>query len=430
MTKKIKFITLGCSKNLVDTEHLMGQLKDSNIKCTFDEKDTDYDAVVINTCGFIHDAKEESIDTILQHIEAKKRGLIDQVFVMGCLSERYMDSLREEIPEVEQYFGAKNIPEIVNALGKDYRKELLGERILTTPKHYAYLKIAEGCDRTCAFCAIPLIRGKHISTPVEQLVQEAKLLAQKGVKELILISQELSYYGIDLYGKKSLVELIQRLSRIETIEWIRLHYLYPTQIPDELLQEIKQNPKVCDYIDIPIQHISDTVLKRMKRRHSKSQTLALLQRIRQQLPEASIRTTLISGFPGETEEDHRELLSFVKAFQFDRLGVFTYSHEEDTPAFQYEDDVPETEKQRRMEEIMSAQQDISMKINQQKVGKTFQVIIDREESDFYAGRTAHDSPEVDNEVLISKDEVLKIGEIYDILIERADYFDLYGKLKR
>ena len=430
MTKKIKFITLGCSKNLVDTEHLMGQLKDSNIKCTFDEKDTDYNAVVINTCGFIHDAKEESIDTILQHIEAKKRGLIDQVFVMGCLSERYMDSLREEIPEVEQYFGAKNIPEIVNALGKDYRKELLGERILTTPKHYAYLKIAEGCDRTCAFCAIPLIRGKHISTPVEQLVQEAKQLAQKGVKELILISQELSYYGIDLYGKRSLVELIQRLSRIETIEWIRLHYLHPTQIPDELLQEIKQNSKVCDYIDIPIQHISDTVLKRMKRRHSKKQTLALLQGIRRQLPEVSIRTTLISGFPGETEEDHRELLSFVKSFQFDRLGVFTYSHEEDTPAFQYEDDVPETEKQRRMEEIMSAQQDISLKINQQKVGKTFQVIIDREETDFYAGRTAHDSPEVDNEVLISKDEVLKIGEIYDILIERADYFDLYGKLKR
>lgn len=427
MTKKIKFITLGCSKNLVDTEHLMGQLKDSDIKCTFDEKDTDYDAVVINTCGFIHDAKEESIDTILQHIEAKKQGLIDQVFVMGCLSERYMDSLREEIPEVEQYFGAKNIPEIVKALGKDYRKELFGERILTTPRHYAYLKIAEGCDRSCAFCAIPLMRGKHISVPIEQLVEEATRLAQQGVKELILISQELSYYGLDLYGERRLAKLIRQLSRIEGIEWIRLHYLYPAQIPDELLQEIKQNPKVCEYIDIPVQHISDTVLKRMKRSHTRNHTLNILQHIRRQLPHAAIRTTLISGFPGETEEDHQELLSLVKEFQFDRLGVFTYSHEEDTAAYQYEDDVPEEEKQRRMEEIMSLQQDISLKINQQKVGKSFPVIIDREEEEFFVGRTPQDSPEVDNEVLIRKDFPLRTGNIYEIRITRADYFDLYGE---
>jgi ribosomal protein S12 methylthiotransferase len=427
MSKKIKFITLGCSKNLVDTEHLMAQLKESNLDYTFDGKDADFDSVVINTCGFIHDAKEESIEIILQHIDAKSQGLIDNVFVMGCLSERYMENLKEEIPEVDRYFGVKDIPGIVEALGIDYRKELVGERVLTTPRHYAYLKIAEGCDRTCAFCAIPLIRGKHISTPVEKLKMEAQQLVNQGVKELILISQELSYYGIDIYGKRELPRLIRELSSIQGLHWIRLHYLYPVQIEDELLDEIRTNDKVCNYIDIPIQHISDPILKNMRRSHNKEHTLRILERIRKKLPQASIRTTLISGFPGETEQDHNELLSLISNFRFDRLGVFTYSHEEDTKAFEYEDNVPQEVKQRRMEEIMELQQDISWEINQAKTGKTFQVIIDRKDADYYYGRTESDSPDVDNEVLVSSDFDLTIGNFYSIKITKADYFDLYGE---
>ena len=426
MKQKIKFITLGCSKNLVDTEHLMAQFVNPNIKITFDEKDPDFDTIVINTCGFINDAKEESINSILQHIKAKEEGLIDKVFVMGCLSERYKDMLESEIPEVDQYFGVTDLQEITEVMNQDYRKELVGERVQTTPKHYAYLKIAEGCDRTCAFCAIPNIRGKHQSIPISQLLDEAKILVQNGVKELILISQELSYYGLDLSGKRELTKLIQSLSTIKDLHWIRLHYLYPTQISDELLNEIKTNPKVCKYIDIPVQHISDSILKRMKRSHDKQHTINLLERIRTQLPEANIRTTLIAGFPGETNADFEELKDFVKEFRFDRLGVFTYSHEEDTPAFIHTDDVQEEIKQNRMEEIMELQQEISIASNQAKIGSVLNVLVDRKEGENFIGRTEFDSPEVDNEVIISTEEELIVGEFYQVKIVKADYFDLFG----
>ncbi len=429
MQQKIKFITLGCSKNLVDTEHLMAQFVNPNIQITFDEKDTDFDTIIINTCGFINDAKEESINSILQHVKAKEEGLIDRVFVMGCLSERYKEMLENEIPEVDQYFGVTDLQEITKVMNQDYRKELIGERVQTTPQHFAYLKIAEGCDRTCAFCAIPNIRGKHTSISIEQLVEEAQLLVKKGVKELILISQELSYYGIDITGKRELTSLIQKLSTIEDLHWIRLHYLYPTQISDELLLEIKTNPKVCKYIDIPVQHISNSILKKMRRSHDKQHTIKLLERIRTQLPEAIIRTTLITGFPGETEQDFEELKDFVQQFKFDRLGVFTYSHEEDTPAFIYPDDVSEEIKQERMEEIMQIQQNISLASNQRKVGTTLKVLIDRKDGDNYIGRTEFDSPEVDNEVIISHEEELEIGAFYQVKITKADDFDLYGKLQ-
>ena len=429
MKQKIKFITLGCSKNLVDTEHLMAQFVNPNIKITFDEKDTDFDTIVINTCGFINDAKEESINSILQHVKAKEEGLIDRVFVMGCLSERYKKMLENEIPEVDQYFGVTDLQQITKVLNQDYRKELIGERVQTTPQHFAYLKIAEGCDRTCAFCAIPNIRGKHTSVPIQQLVEEAQILVKKGVKELILISQELSYYGLDITGKRELTSLIQKLSTIEGLHWIRLHYLYPTQISDELLMEIKTNPKVCKYIDIPVQHISNSILKKMRRSHDKQHTIKLLKRIRTQLPEAIIRTTLIAGFPGETVQDFEELKDFVQQFKFDRLGVFTYSHEEDTPAFVYPDDVSEEIKQERMEEIMQIQQNISFASNQRKVGTTLKVLIDRKEEEKYIGRTEFDSPEVDNEVIISSEEELEIGAFYQVKITKADDFDLYGELQ-
>lgn len=425
----INIISLGCSKNLVDTETLMGQLSSNNIRFTFEKPAQQDDTVVINTCGFIGDAKEESINTILAQIKNKNDGLIKKVYVMGCLSERYKKELLEEIPDVDQYFGVNSLKEIVEELGGIYKKELIGERSTTTPRHYAYLKIAEGCDRTCAFCAIPLIRGKHKSRSMESIVEEAGFLAARGVKELILISQDLTYYGVDRYHKQMLPQLAEKLSEINGIEWIRLHYLYPASFPLELLEIMKTNPKINQYIDIPIQHISDTMLKRMRRKHSKEGTLSLLKTIRKELPDAAIRTTLIAGFPGETNDEYHELKKLVSDFHFDRLGIFTYSHEENTHAYQLKDDIPPAIKQERANEIMDIQQQISYQKNREKIGKSFRVIVDNLHGEFYIGRTAYDSPEVDNEVLIKAgNSHLKIGEFYQVKIIGAEDFDLFGEV--
>ncbi len=426
---KINIITLGCSKNLVDSENLATQINDKNIEFTFDEFNFDADTVVINTCGFIADAKEESINTIIEFAKAKSEGKIDNLYVMGCLSERYKDELASDIPEVNQYFGVNDMQQIAEQLKIDYKKELLGERVISTPSHFAYLKISEGCDRTCAFCAIPLIRGKHKSVPKEILLKQAKNLAAKGVKELILIAQDLTYYGLDIYKKQMLPELVESLSKIKGIEIIRLHYAYPANFPDDILRVMKDKNNVAKYLDIPFQHISDSVLKRMKRRHTARQTTDLIKKIREEIPEIAIRTTLLVGFPGETEKDFEELKSFVKEMRFDRLGVFTYSEEEDTyGGDNYEDDVPEEIKQKRADEIMEIQQQISYEINQTKVGKIFKVIIDKENENYFIGRTEFDSPEVDNEVLINKNKKLKIGEIYSVKIISAEEFDLFGEL--
>ncbi len=426
---KINIITLGCSKNLVDSENLATQINDKNIEFTFDEFNFDADTVVINTCGFIADAKEESVNTILEFAQAKVDGKISNLYVMGCLSERYKDELTNDIPEVNQYFGVNDIKEIAEQLKIDYKKELLGERVISTPSHFAYLKISEGCDRTCAFCAIPLIRGKHKSVRKEILLKQAKNLAAKGVKELILIAQDLTYYGLDIYKKQMLPELVENLSEIKGIEIIRLHYAYPANFPYDILRVMKEKNNVAKYLDIPFQHISDNVLKRMRRRHNRKQTIDLTEKIRNEIPEIAIRTTLLVGFPGETEKDFEELKSFVKEMRFDRLGVFTYSEEEDTyGGDNYEDDVPEELKQARADEIMEIQQQISYEINQAKVGKIFKVIIDKENENYFIGRTEFDSPEVDNEVLISKNKNLKTGEIYPVKIISAEEFDLYGEL--
>ncbi|NOZ35803.1 MAG: 30S ribosomal protein S12 methylthiotransferase RimO [Chlorobi bacterium] len=426
---KINIITLGCSKNLVDSENLATQINDKNIEFTFDEFNFDADTVVINTCGFIADAKEESINTILEFAKAKTDGKIDNLYVMGCLSERYKDELSNDIPEVDQYFGVNDMQQIAEQLKIDYKKELLGERVISTPSHFAYLKISEGCDRTCAFCAIPLIRGKHKSVPQEILLSQAKNLADKGVKELILIAQDLTYYGLDIYKKQMLAELVEKLSDIKAIEIIRLHYAYPASFPDDVLKVMKEKVNVAKYIDIPFQHISDSVLKRMKRRHNRTQTIDLIKKLREEIPEIAIRTTLLVGFPGETEKDFEALKKFVKKMRFDRLGVFTYSEEEHTfGGDNYEDDVPEDVKQARTDEIMEIQQQISYEINQTKVGKVFKVIIDKENENYFIGRTEFDSPEVDNEVLINKNKKLKIGEIYSVKIISAEEFDLYGEL--
>ena len=426
---KINIITLGCSKNLVDSENTATQINNQNIEFTFDEFNFDADTVIINTCGFIADAKEESVNTILEFAQAKIDGKIENLYVMGCLSERYKDELKKDIPEVDRFFGVNDIQEIVEQLHIDYKKELLGERVISTPSHFAYLKISEGCDRTCAFCAIPLIRGKHKSVPKEILISQAKNLAKKGVKELILIAQDLSYYGLDIYKKQMLPELTEKLSEIEGIEIIRLHYAYPANFPEAILQVMREKQNIAKYLDIPFQHISDNVLLRMKRRHDKQLTINLINKIRKEVPGIAIRTTLLVGFPGETEKDFEELKTFVKEMRFDRLGVFTYSEEENTyGGDNYEDDVPETVKQARADEIMEIQQQISYEINQQKVGKIFQVIIDKETEDYYVGRTEFDSPEVDNEVLIKKIKELKTGEIYPIKIISAEEFDLYGEL--
>jgi len=422
--KKINVITLGCSKNLVDSEVLMRQL--DNRYEILSDSDKESEIVVINTCGFIGDAKEESIDTILSAVEAKKEGRIEKVLVTGCLSERYKKALKEEIENVDGFYGVNDLPQILKDLEVDYKKELVGERHLTTPSHFAYLKVSEGCDRSCAFCAIPLIRGKHVSEPEEKLLKEAAFLARQGVKELLLIAQDLTYYGIDLYGKRTIAGLVEKLALINGIEWIRLHYAYPAGFPEELLQVMNENPKVCKYLDIPLQHISDRILKSMKRGLGSEGTRELVRAMKEKVPGVALRTTLIVGYPGETEEEFEELLEFVKESEFDRLGVFKYSEEEDTSAYRLEDDVPEKVKQERFERLMELQQDISLSLNKRREGKVFKTIIDREEGEYFVGRTQFDSPEVDNEVLISTDTPLEIGKFYDVLINRADFFDLYG----
>ena len=426
---KINVITLGCSKNVYDSEVLMGQLRASG-------KDVEHEApaeregniIVINTCGFIDNAKEESVNMILNYVDKKEQGLVDKVFVTGCLSERYKPDLIKEIPNVDQYFGTTELPGLLKALGADYRHELLGERLTTTPKNYAYLKIAEGCDRPCSFCAIPLMRGKHVSQPIEKLVNEAKGLARNGVKELILIAQDLTYYGLDLYKKRNLAELLKNLAAVEGIEWIRLHYAFPTGFPMDVLELMKREPKICNYLDIPLQHISDKILKSMRRGTTQAKTTKLINDFREAVPGMTIRTTLIVGYPGETEEDFQILKNWVEEMRFERLGCFAYSHEENTHAYLLEDDVPAEVKQQRANEIMEIQSQISWELNQEKIGQTFRCIIDRKEGAHFIGRTEFDSPDVDNEVLIDASKAyLKTGEFVDVKITDAAEFDLYGE---
>lgn len=421
----INVVTLGCSKNVYDSEVLMGQLKAGGKEVVHEKEGN---IVVINTCGFINNAKEESINTILDYVQQKEAGLVDKVFVMGCLSERYKPDLEKEIPDVDQYFGTSELPALLKVLGADYKHELIGERLTTTPKNYAYLKISEGCDRPCSFCAIPLMRGAHISTPIEDLVTEAEKLAAKGVKELILIAQDITYYGLDLYKKRALADLLRALVKVEGIEWIRIHYAFPTGFPMDVLEVMKTEPKICNYLDIPLQHISDKILTSMKRGTTQEKTTKLLNKFREAVPEMAIRTTLIVGYPGETEEDFQALKNFVKAMRFDRLGCFTYSHEENTTAYELADDVPEEVKLQRANEIMELQSQISWELNQKKVGKTFRCLIDRKEGNYFVGRTEYDSPDVDNEVLIdAKKHYVKIGDFTDVkIIEAADY-DLYAE---
>lgn len=422
---KINIVTLGCSKNIYDSEVLMGQLK-ANKKNVAHEED-DGNIVVINTCGFIDNAKEESVNTILDFVNRKEEGLVDKVFVTGCLSERYKPDLEKEIPNVDQYFGTRDLPKLLKALGADYKKELVGERLTTTPQHFAYLKISEGCDRPCSFCAIPLMRGGHKSTPIEDLVAESQKLAAKGVKELILIAQDLTYYGLDIYKKRALADLLKELVKVEGIEWIRLHYLFPTGFPEDVLDVIREEPKVCDYIDIPLQHIADPVLKSMRRGTTMEKTNRLLHLMREKVPNMVIRTTLIVGYPGETEEDFQTLKNWVREMRFERLGCFTYSHEENTHAYNLDDDVPEEVKQERAAEIMAVQQEISAELNAAKVGRSFKVLVDRKEGDFFVGRTEFDSPDVDNEVLINA-EYLKAGDFVEVEITDASDYDLFARV--
>ncbi len=423
---KINVVTLGCSKNVYDSEVLMGQLRASNKEVVHEEEGN---IVVINTCGFINNAKEESINTILEYVQKKEQGLVDKVFVTGCLSERYKPDLQKEIPNVDEYFGTTELPALLKALGADYKHELIGERVTTTPKNYAYFKIAEGCDRPCSFCAIPIMRGKHRSTPMEDLVIEAEKLAAKGVKELILIAQDLTYYGLDLYKERKLAELLRKLAKVEGIEWIRMHYAFPTGFPMDVLDVMREEPKICNYLDIPLQHISDSILKSMRRGTTKAKTTKLLQEFRAAVPNMAIRTTLIVGYPGETEEDFNTLRDWVKEMRFERLGCFTYSHEENTHAYNLEDDVPEDVKMDRANEIMEIQSQISWELNQQKIGKEFRVMIDRKEGGYFVGRTEFDSPDVDNEVLINADEdYLRTGEFFTVKITAAEDFDLYAEV--
>lgn len=424
--KKINMVTLGCSKNIYDSEVIMGQLKANGKEVAHEQKG---DIVVINTCGFIENAKEESINTILEFVAAKEAGEVEKVFVTGCLSERYKPELEKEIPNVDQYFGTRELPLLLKALGADYKHELVGERLTTTPRHYAYLKIAEGCDRPCSFCAIPLMRGGHKSTPIENLVKEAEKLAKNGTKELILIAQDLTYYGLDLYKKRALADLLIALSQINGIEWIRLHYAFPTGFPEDVLEVIKNESKVCNYIDIPLQHISTKLLKSMRRGTTKEKTNALLNAFREKVPHMAIRTTLICGYPGETEEDFQEMKQWVIDQRFDRLGCFTYSHEENTHAYNLVDDVPQEVKERRVEEIMEVQSQISWELNQAKIGQTFKVLIDRKDGEYFVGRTEFDSPDVDNEVLIKGTDIyLPIGEFVKAHIIDATEFDLYAEV--
>ena len=427
---KINVVTLGCSKNIYDSEVLMGQLKANGKEVVHEDPEDDGNIVVINTCGFIGKAKEESIDTILHYAKRKEAGEIDKVFVSGCLSERYKPDLEKEITNVDQYFGTHDLPNLLQALEADYKHELIGERLTTTPKHYAYLKIAEGCDRPCSFCAIPLIRGKHRSTPIEQLVDQTEKLASKGVKELILIAQDLTYYGLDIYKKRRLADLLKELSLIDGIQWIRLHYAYPSGFPMDVIEEMRINPKICKYLDIPLQHGSSKILKLMKRGINREKTSKLITDIREMIPEIVIRTTLIAGFPGETKEDFKEMYDWVNEMNFGRLGIFTYSHEDNTSAYNLTDDVPEDVKSERAEQIMDLQTDISYNLNKKRIGKTYKVLVDKEEGDYFVGRTQFDSPDVDNQVFVKKTNEFKlnIGEFINIKINSSDHFDLYGEV--
>ena len=424
---KINVVTLGCSKNIYDSEVLMGQLKANGKNVVHQDENDDGNIVVINTCGFIGKAKEESVDTILHYVEKKEAGDVDKVYVTGCLSERYKPDLEKEISDVDQYFGTHDLPNLLKVLEADYKHELIGERLTTTPKHYAYLKIAEGCDRPCSFCAIPLMRGKHRSTPIENIVEEAQKLAAKGIKEIMLIAQDLTYYGLDIYKKRALADLLKELVKVDGIEWIRLHYAFPTGFPMDVLEVMKNEPKVCNYLDIPLQHINTEILKSMKRGTTHQKTTALLKKFREAVPEMAIRTTLIVGYPGETEKQFQELKDWVEEMRFERLGAFEYSHEENTGAYALEDDVPADVKFRRVNEIMELQSQISWEINQEKVGKTFRCLFDRKEGNYFYGRTEYDSPDVDNDVLVdARKHYVKIGEFVDVEIYEAGDFDLYG----
>ena len=424
---KINVVTLGCSKNLYDSEVLISQLKANNKNVVHEG---DGNIVVINTCGFIDNAKQQSIDTILEYSDKKNQGKIDKLYVTGCLSERYKDDLEKEIPDVDKYFGTTDLPHLLKHLRADYKSELIGERFLSTPKNYAYLKISEGCDRKCSFCAIPLMRGKHKSRSMEDIVHEAKKMASQGVKELILIAQELTYYGLDLYKERSISKLLQKLCDLEGIEWVRLHYAYPSGFPNELIDTIKNEEKICNYLDIPLQHISDEILKSMRRGSTKLKTNNLITNLRKQIPEISIRTTLIVGYPGETKTHFKELCDWVKEMKFERLGCFKYSHEENTHAYNLVDDVTEIEKQRRLEKIMSIQKEISKELNQKKIGNEIICLIDRFESGYYIGRSEYDSPDVDNNILIKSDNIhLRIGEFYNVIIDDASDYDLFGSIK-
>lgn len=429
MNRKINVITLGCSKNLVDSEHLMAQIDEAGYEIEVDSNSTDADTVVINTCGFIRDAKEESIDTILECAEAKREGRIKRLFVIGCLSERYADELRGEIPEVDDFFGARDLKGIVAALEAEYHEELETERLLTTPDHYAYLKIGEGCNWHCAYCAIPLIRGNHRSVPMEKVLEEAEGMVAVGVKEIIVIAQDSTYYGKDLYGKRMLAELLRRLCAIEGVEWVRLHYAYPTDFPQDVIEVLRDEPKMCKYLDIPLQHISDNQLSAMRRRTTKADTEQLIERLRAEVPDIALRTTMLVGFPGETEADFEELCDFVQRVRFDRLGVFAYSEEEGTPSAQMTDDVPEEVKEQRVERLMKLQRRISLELNAERVGRRMMVIVDRLEGDYWIARSQYDSPEVDEEILIAAAECsLEEGQMVMVEITDCEEYDLYGRL--
>lgn len=425
---KVNIITLGCSKNMVDSEVLSGQLLANEIDVVHENKKLDHNIVVVNTCGFIDKAKEESINTILDQVELKRKGKLDKVYVTGCLSERYKNNLEAEIPEVDAYFGTMELPLILKQFEADYKTELLGERLLATPQHYAYMKISEGCNRTCSFCAIPLMRGQHVSKPIDELVREAESLVKKGVKEVMLIAQELTYYGLDIYKKRMLPDLLRRLSDVKGLEWIRLHYAYPSKFPMEILDAMKERENICNYLDMPLQHAANNMLKAMKRQITREEMEELTAAIREKIPGICLRTTLITGFPGETLDDVEELKGFLQRQRFDRVGIFTYSHEEGTSAHDLADDVPQEEKERRAQDIMETQQEISFELNQEKVGKVFKTLIDKKEAGRYLGRTEFDSVEVDNEVVIHSAKKLPVGEFYNVKITKAYDYDLEGEV--
>ena len=427
---KVNVVTLGCSKNLVDSEVLMGQLKANKFEVEHEGHGDDHQIVIINTCGFVDNAKQESIDTILRYVKAKKEGAVEKLYVTGCLSERYKKDLEKEIPEVDAYFGTRELPKILKTLKADYKHELVGERLLTTPFHYAYFKISEGCDRPCSFCAIPLMRGKHLSVPIDELMLRAKTLAAKGVKELLLIAQDLTYYGLDIYKKRELANLIDKLSDTEGIDWIRMHYAFPSGFPMEVLEIMKAKNNICNYLDMPLQHITYNMLSSMRRGITKQKTIDLVNKIRDTVPGIALRTTLIAGYPGETEKDHEEMLQWVQETKFERLGIFTYSHEENTHAHLLKDDVSEKIKRKRADAVMAIQQEISMQLNKEKIGKNYKTLFDRKEGDYFIGRTEFDSPDVDNEVLVkaNNDTYIRIGDFENVRITDASDFDLYGEL--